>query len=172
MLAAVQQNTAPNLLILNYSRLWTVQHLILIPSVFFTESVIERRTPLSEKARRAGWVGCNLLLSNVPDEARIPLVASAEIVAPHLVREKFGQHKRLESVDWHVRGWTLDVLKIANGLGPPFTIEQIYEHESELSRLHPANRNIKPKIRQQLQVLRNLGYVDFLGKGRYRSRQR
>jgi type II restriction enzyme len=172
MLAAVQQNSAPNLLILNYSEQWVVRQLILIPSVFFTESVIQRRTPLSEKARRAGWVGCNLLLSNVPGPARIPLVSGAGVVPPALVREKFGRHRRLRSVEWHLRGWTLDVLKIASGIGRSFTLEQVYGHESELLRLHPANRNVKPKIRQQLQVLRDLGYLDFLGKGKYRLVQR
>jgi type II restriction enzyme len=35
--------------------------------------------------------------------------------------------------------------------------------------LHPDNRHVRDKIRQQLQVLRNLGLVEFLGRGRYRS---
>jgi type II restriction enzyme len=37
-----------------------------------------------------------------------------------------------------------------------------------LAKLHPANRNIRPKIRQQLQVLRDMGLVEFLGGGEYR----
>ena len=157
MLAAVQQNAAPNLLILNYSEQWMVRQLILIPSVFFTESVIQRRKPLSEKARRAGWIGCNLLLSNVPAPGRIPLVTGACIVAPALVREKFSRCRGLRSVEWHVRDCALDVLKIASGIGRLFTLQQMYGHESELFRLHPTNRNVKPKIRQQLQVLRGTG---------------
>jgi hypothetical protein len=38
----------------------------------------------------------------------------------------------------------------------------------DLMRLHPANRNVQAKIRQQLQVLRDLGHLDFLGNGSYR----
>ena len=34
--------------------------------------------------------------------------------------------------------------------------------------LHPDNRHVRDKIRQQLQVLRDLGLVEFLGRGRYR----
>jgi type II restriction enzyme len=34
--------------------------------------------------------------------------------------------------------------------------------------LHPLNRNIRPKIRQQLQVMRDHGVLEFLGQGRYR----
>ena len=35
--------------------------------------------------------------------------------------------------------------------------------------LHPDNRHVLDKIRQQLQVLRDMGFVEFLGRGRYRS---
>jgi type II restriction enzyme len=34
--------------------------------------------------------------------------------------------------------------------------------------LHPQNRNIEAKIRQQLQMLRDHGLIEFLGNGRYR----
>ena len=34
--------------------------------------------------------------------------------------------------------------------------------------IYPANQNVRPKIRQQLQVLRDQGYIEFLGQGRYR----
>jgi hypothetical protein len=33
---------------------------------------------------------------------------------------------------------------------------------------YPQNRNVRPKLRQQLQRLRDLGLVEFLGAGRYR----
>ena len=32
----------------------------------------------------------------------------------------------------------------------------------------PGNRHVRDKIRQQLQVLRDLGFMEFLGGGRYR----
>lgn len=168
MLAAVQLNRAPNLLILNYGREWTIQQLLLIPSVFFTESVLERRPPLNQHARRAGWVGCNFLLSNVPEDGKIPLVLENEVVPPYLVRKSFQQQQNFKNIEWHARGWTLDVLRIARTLGRSFKLHDVYQHESDLMRLHPANRNVRAKIRQQLQVLRDLGHLDFLGNGNYR----
>ncbi len=33
--------------------------------------------------------------------------------------------------------------------------------------MHSENKNIKPKIRQQLQFLRDKGYLEFLGNGVY-----
>jgi type II restriction enzyme len=67
------------------------------------------------------------------------------------------------------RGWTLDVLNAISSLGKrEFSLTEAYSFESELSNLHPANRHVRPKIRQQLQILRDLGLVEFLGNGRYR----
>ena len=36
------------------------------------------------------------------------------------------------------------------------------------ARQYPRNQNVRPKLRQQLQILRDLGLVEFLGKGFYR----
>jgi type II restriction enzyme len=45
---------------------------------------------------------------------------------------------------------------------------EVYAFEERLAALHPRNRHIRPKIRQQLQVLRDRGVVEFLERGRYR----
>ena len=49
-----------------------------------------------------------------------------------------------------------------------FALGDVYAAEHGLARLHPANRHVRPKIRQQLQILRDLGFVQFLGGGEYR----
>jgi len=49
-----------------------------------------------------------------------------------------------------------------------FTLEEVYRFDRYLSRLYPDNNNVRPKIRQQLQVLRDHGYLEFLGNGKYR----
>ena len=46
-----------------------------------------------------------------------------------------------------------------------FTPEDIYRYERELQAKHPQNHHIRPKIRQQLQFLRDLGYITFMGPG-------
>jgi len=58
-------------------------------------------------------------------------------------------------------------VKSADG-GETFTLEDIYRHEKHLAKLHPDNRNIRAKIRQQLQVLRDEGFIEFIGRGVYR----
>ena len=61
------------------------------------------------------------------------------------------------------------MLNVVRGLGlPQFMLADIYAHESYLARPHPQNRFVRPKIRQQLQILRDLGLAEFLGRGVYR----
>ena len=50
-----------------------------------------------------------------------------------------------------------------------FSIDDIYKFESRLSMKYPENNFIKEKIRQQLQRLRNRGFLEFKGKGAYRK---
>jgi type II restriction enzyme len=169
LLGAVQQNAAPNLLVMNYGEQWRVHNLILVPSVFFTQSVLEKRNPLGPGARRAGWVGCNILLSNVPLDGRIPLVSKDKILPQRTVRDAYRKCREFESVDWKTRGWAVDVLRVARKITEKeFTLTQMYNFEFELTKLHPHNRNIRAKIRQQLQVLRDLRLIEFVGRGRYR----
>jgi len=52
---------------------------------------------------------------------------------------------------------------------PEFRLDEMYAFEGDLRRQFPNNRYIKDKIRQQLQYLRNFGYVESLGRGKYRK---
>jgi type II restriction enzyme len=51
-----------------------------------------------------------------------------------------------------------------------FTLDEVYAFERHLGDLDPGNQNVKPKIRQQLQYLRNRGFIDFVSRGNYRLR--
>ena len=42
----------------------------MVPKHFFVPDIIEKRKPLAETARRAGWIGCNIVLKNIPNEGR------------------------------------------------------------------------------------------------------
>ena len=48
-------------------------------------------------------------------------------------------------------------------------LQDVYAFAAQLEKLHPENRHVRDNIRQQLQVLRDLGFVEFLGCGRCRS---
>lgn len=168
MMRALHSDSVPNLLLMEYSNDWFVRNLLLVPSFFFTPAAIEKRRPLSQNARRAGWVGCNILLTEIPEDGKICMVSEGVPVPSNAVRSRYERIKPFASLNVKLRGWTLGVLRMIRRIGcPQFSIEDIYAYEQVLAKAYPHNRHIKAKIRQQLQVLRDLGYIKFLGSGRY-----
>ena len=67
-------------------------------------------------------------------------------------------------------GWTQMTLRAVLALkSEEFEIDQIYRVGLPLaSSQYPQNKSPKEKLRQQLQRLRDLGIIEFLGGGRYR----
>jgi type II restriction enzyme len=166
----IETEGAPNLVALHYARdAWRVRTVVLVPSFAFTLSLLEKRAPLGAKARRAGWVGCNILLRNVPPDARVFVVHEGEVLSKSAVRTAYRRLRPLRNLCQEKRGWTLDVLNMLRELDrKEFELAAVYAFDRRLSKLHPQNRHVRPKIRQQLQILRNLGFVKFLGGGHYR----
>ena len=67
-----------------------------------------------------------------------------------------------------VRGWTLDVLSAVRKLSKfSFSLDDVYKFESEQRDSDPLNRRVRPKIRQQLEVLRDIGLPEFTTRGNY-----
>lgn len=50
-----------------------------------------------------------------------------------------------------------------------FTLDEMYQFEQKLKLKYSNNHFIKDKIRQQLQVLRDRGLIEFVGRGKYRK---
>jgi type II restriction enzyme len=167
---AIKSGRTPNLLVMHYDRKeWSVSNVILIPNFAFSMSAIEKRKALGPEARRAGWIGCNILLGRIPADAKIPIVTEGRAINKSEVRKQYARLRPLQTLTIEDRGWTLDVLNAVRGLGiSDFALSDVYALESSLSRLHPYNRHVRDKIRQQLQVLRDLGLLVFLGRGHYR----
>jgi type II restriction enzyme len=90
-------------------------------------------------------------------------------VRPESVRETWHVFSFLRNVAPESRGWMADVLACVRDLRKSeFTLHEVYEFEERLGRMHKGNQNVRPKIRQQLQVLRDRRIVEFLGRGKYR----
>lgn len=165
----IESDGAPNLLALEYSdESWTVKNLFLIPSFAFSPTIIEKRKPLGPNAVRKGWVGCNFLIGRIPQEARINFVFDGKAIPRTVVRERYSVLKPLKKFTVEKRGWTLDVLNGIRSLGKKeFSLADAYTLERELQKLHPDNRHVREKIRQQLQELRDIEILKFLGSGQY-----
>lgn len=168
----VSSDSNPNFAFLAYdAREKVVQSLFVVPKQFVTERIIEQRPPLAPTARRAGWIGCNILLRDVPDTGRVVLVRNGTALPKEQVLKKWQQTLFLRGKPISARGWLLDVLACVEAIGrQEFTLADVYRLEGRLQTLYPENNNVRPKIRQQLQVLRDAGVLDFIGRGRYRLR--
>lgn len=166
----LESETNPNFAFLSYSSTErTVRDLFVIPRHFVSSDKIEKRKPLAPTARRAGWVGCNILLGKIPSSGKIFLVRDGVAQPAEYVRSQWHRTLFLRQSNTDARGWLVDVMSCCEALGAAeFAISDVYAFETTLKILYPGNRHIKEKIRQQLQVLRDNGYLEFLARGRYR----
>lgn len=170
MIERITSNSNPDFFFMNYSREESiVKNFVLIPKHFFVPDIIEKRSPLSAYARRAGWIGCNILVDNIPKQGLISIINDGIEVDKSIVLDRVNQSKRLVINDMQNRGWLLDVLNCVNRISSEvFTLNEVYEYEELLQIKHPYNNTVKAKIRQQMQLLRNKGFIEFLGNGKYR----
>lgn len=170
MIERIGSDNSPNFFLLSYS-LETLQVLnfLVIPKHFFVPNIIERRRPLAATARRAGWIGCNILLQNIPHSGKIFFVKDQQEKPRHKILTDWQKTLFLrEEKEVSAKGWLLDVMRCIDRLGKrEFSLTDVYAFVDELARLHPDNRHVKDKIRQQLQILRDRGYLDFVSPGFY-----
>lgn len=67
--------------------------------------------------------------------------------------------------------WYDDVLSCVQQLGSTFALLQLYGFEEQLSKKHPNNNNVKAKIRQQIQVMRDNNVITMVIPGIYRKNE-
>jgi type II restriction enzyme len=172
MSARLAQSNNPNLFLLNYDAAkLEVINLFVVPKHFFVQELIEERPPLAPTARRAGWVGCNIRLDRVPSVGKIFIVRDRRIEDRDAVLAQWQQTLFLREQSLDARGWLIEVMRCVEAIGQrEFELDDVYAFEAHLSGVYPNNRHIREKIRQQLQVLRDRGYLDFVQRGSYRLR--
>lgn len=169
MISRITSFRNPNFFFMTYNN-YEVTNFLLIPNHFFTPSIIIKRNPLRATAKRAGWIGCNIDISSIPDTGKIFIVKNQEEINHDEVIQKYAKTKTLLTKNLEARGWLLDTLKCVDKISDlDFTLNQIYDFEEELKQKHPDNNFIKDKLRQQLQILRDKGYIEFTRRGHYKK---
>ena len=171
MIERITGNNNPDFFFMSYSKAeLRVKDFIFIPKYFFVPDIIEKRKPLAPTARRAGWVGCNILIDKIPKQGRISIISDGNVTDMNTVIQKVKRSEKLQMESIPSRGWLFDILRCVNQIPhEQFVLEDIYGYEGVLREKHPSNNNIRPKIRQQLQFLRDKGFVEFLGNGKYKK---
>jgi len=170
MIERVSSENNPNFFFLTYTKTWTVNDFLIIPKQFFTPEIIIKRPPLKETAKRAGWVGCNIDISKVADAGKVFLVKNAQIINQDIVKETFNKTLFLRTKNKDAKGWILDIMTCVDLIKKEnFTLDEVYKFEEKLKLKYPNNNFIKDKIRQQLQILRDKGIIEFKGRGIYKK---
>lgn len=170
MMRQMKAANVPALMLLQYDASWCVRRLLALHPVFLTPDIVRRRPKphLRPKTGQEYWM-CDLDITRIPPDGKIALVQDGAVRPIAEARRAFRESKRFAEVSLKRRGWTALVLTYVRKIGKPvFTLEDIYVYEAEMHAAYPENAHVRDKIRQQLQVLRDLGYLEFVGRGEYR----
>jgi len=171
MISRINSANNPNFFFLSYNNFsMEVENFLLIPKHFFVSNIIEQRKPLTANAKRAGWIGCNINLREIPELGRISIIQNSKIINKKEVTNKWEKSYFLRNSILESKGWLIDILKCIDRIEQKnFTLQDVYKFEAELKKKYPNNSFVKDKIRQQLQKLRDQGIIEFKGKGNYKK---
>lgn len=170
MIERINSNQNPNFFFLTYTKQWSVNNFLIIPKHFFTKGIVVKRKPLAVTAKRAGWIGCNIDISGIADAGKVFLVKDSQIIENEIVKESFNKMLFLREKSVDEKGWILDLMHCVDSIPKEkFTLEDVYKFENKLKIKHPKNNFIKDKIRQQLQLLRDRGIIEFISRGNYKK---
>jgi len=173
MIKRLQSATNPNFFFLNYDKnSLNVINFMVIPKHFFIPEIIEKRKPLSPTTRRAGWIGCNILLETIPQSGKIFYIRNGRKESKNKIMDDWAKTSFLTQLtNLKSKGWLLDILTCIDKINKKhFQLSDIYQFENDLKLKHPENNNIQAKIRQQLQILRDQDYLKFESRGKYKIR--
>lgn len=170
MIQRIVSNENPNFFFLTYNSKWTVNNFMIIPKHFFVPGIIEKRNPLAITAKRAGWVGCNIDISQIPSLGRIFIVKESKQLKRKDVVDKWSETLFIKNSSIEAKGWALDILNCVDKIpSQKFNLDEVYKFEEALKKKHPENNFVKDKIRQQLQFLRDKGILEFVSRGQYKK---
>ena len=171
MIERLVSNNNPNFFFLTYDKsTFEVRNFLTIPKYFFVPDIIRIRKALSPTARRAGWIGCNIVMTSIPEFGKIFYVQNGISKSRDEVLERWNNTQFVKNTsNIEAKGWLLDVLVCVEQIKQQeFSLEDVYRFEAYLQSKHPLNNNVKAKIRQQLQFLRDKNVIEFVGRGQYR----
>jgi len=168
MIERISNNENPNFYFLNYDKNnFDVINFCAVPNYFFTPNIIIPRK--KGIPNRPDYIMCNIDISNIPLSGKIFYVQDRKIISKEKVLDDWNKTLFLkESNNIQAKGWLLDIMQCIEKLAKnSFSSSDIYNFENYLKIKHPENNNIQAKIRQQLQVLRDKGFLKFKGGGNY-----
>ncbi len=169
---SIVKNNSQLFLFLTTSKEYPVQKFFdFFPSHFFsTRFLLLRVNPFSSECptKQVGLVAI-LTYAKYPNRGKVFLVKDQQVIPRENVTQHFQKTLFLRKQSMASRGWTLDIWQCIDRLDDSFSLNQVYAFADELQLKHPENNHVKDKVRQQLQVLRDKGIIEFVSRGHYRK---
>ncbi|MFA6195992.1 MAG: DpnI domain-containing protein [Sulfurimonas sp.] len=168
MIERINSNSNPNFYFLNYDKNnFDVINFCAVPNYFFTPNIIIPRK--KGIPNRPNYIMCSIDISGIPNTGKIFFIKDREIISKTKVLDDWNKTLFLkESNNIQTKGWLLDMIQCIEKLGDnSFSLSDLYSFENYLKIKHPENNNIQAKIRQQLQILRDKGFLKFTTRGKY-----
>ncbi len=169
MIDRISGNTSPNFFFLNYEKdTYNILNFIATPNYMFVpDMIIKRKKGIPN---RPNYFMCNIDISSIPNSGKIFYIKDGEIQSKDKILEDWSKTTFLkQDSNIESKGWILDIIKCIEKIDKKnFTLFDMYQFEKYLKLKHPDNNNIEAKIRQQLQLLRDRNYLEFVGRGQYR----
>jgi len=168
MIKSIESKTNPTFFFLNYNKAnYEVINFLSVPSFMFVPSMIIPRC--KGIPNRPNYIMCNIDISGIPSSAKIFYVRNGQIEPKSKILEEWQKTTFLKDSKTEQKGWLIDIMLCIDKIGKKnFTLQEMYSFVPHLKAKHPNNNFIKDKIRQQLQVLRDKGYLEFRGDGSYK----
>ena len=169
MIKRLQSENNPNFFFLNYGiKNYEVQNFVVIPKHFFTPEIIIKRN--KGIPNRPNYIMCSIDLLSIPQSGKIFYIKNGQIENKNNILKNWQKTLFLrEEKKISAKGWLLDTMNCVDKIGKKeFKLDEVYAFEDILSKKYPSNKHIKDKIRQQLQFLRDNGYLNFVAPGKYR----
>jgi type II restriction enzyme len=169
MIECILASKTPTFLLMRYTRLRNVLDVTAVHRTLVTSDAVRRRNPTLPKGRSKEWIGCDIILREVPPEARIGVIRDEQFLSKSGVRARFAAIASLDQAKAEDRSWTVAVLNELHRMKrTEFTTEDAYQLIEPLAAKFPDNHHVAEKIRQQLQILVKRRLLVRVRRGLYR----
>ncbi len=169
MIERIISQNSPNFFFLNYDKSdYNIINFFAAPSyIFVPDMIIQRKKGIPN---RPNYMMCNINISVIPNSGKIYYIKDGERLNKNQIIDSWHKTtflRQTQNID--SKGWLIDIMNCIDKMEKEtFSLTDMYSFENYLKIKHPENNNIKAKIRQQLQILRDRGYLKFISRGKYK----
>jgi len=155
-----------HLFVLKYSEDYTIKNFLVVPKYFFIPEIIQKRNTSKVKQKNWKirlWTWWNILFDKIPESWKIHYIKDWTYKTRTEILEEWERVKFLEKTKEKSKWWIFDVMICIEKLWKKvFHRKELNIFYDELKLKYPNNNNVDAKVRQQLQFLRDRGYLEFI----------